>query len=238
MIPLMLAATQTYLGLTTDDWIAVGTLLLVLVTAIGIWTSLLAERRRTQPIVIAHAAGERRFARERAGSGIVLDAYLTNDGGGNAFNVRFGVEYKGVRFPWKFAEADPDSGSRQRIIRAGERLPDGGASFAIPIPWAKAALGRDTDETRVYWCRYENAFGRVWETRNPWQRAADLDIRRVYFARLRGWREQQKLRRLTRKFNKGIEADFAYMRGTIEAAKVDVGVTDSATSEDTSRADI
>jgi hypothetical protein len=208
----------TYLGLTTDGWIAVGTLLLVLVTALGVWSSLVSERRRTQPIVIAHAAGERRFAERGEIGGTVLDAYLTNEGGGTAFNVRFGVEYGGVRFPWKFAEADPDSGSRQRIVRAGERMPAAGSNFAIPVPWAAAMLGAGFDETRVYWCRYENAFGRVWETRNPWQRAEDLDIRRVRFVRLREKREQRKLRHLTRRFNEGMEADFAVMRGTVEAA--------------------
>src|SRR5581483_3436290 len=111
----------TYLGLTTDGWIAVGTLLLVLVTALGVWSSLIAERRRTQPIVIAHAVGQARFAAQ--GDGVVLDVHLTNEGGGTAFNVRFGVEYAGVRFPWKHAASDPDSGSRQRIVKAGEREP-------------------------------------------------------------------------------------------------------------------
>ncbi|HZQ63608.1 MAG TPA: hypothetical protein VFA66_00070 [Gaiellaceae bacterium] len=210
----------TYLGLTTDGWIAVGTLLLVLVTALGVWSSLIAERRRTQPIVIAHAVGQARFAAQ--GDGVVLDVHLTNEGGGTAFNVRFGVEYAGVRFPWKHAASDPDSGSRQRIVKAGEREPAEGSTFAIPIPHARAMLGEPVDDdNRVYWSRYENAFGRVWETRNPWQRAEDLDIRRVRFVRLREWRERRQLRALTRKFNGGIEADFAVMRGTVEAARAE-----------------
>jgi hypothetical protein len=212
---------STHFGLTTEGWIAVGTLLLVVVTAIGIWSGLAAERRRTQPIVIAHAWGNRRFAERGEIGGIVLDSFLTNEGGGTAFNVRFGVEYRGVRFPWKYEESDPDSGSRQRIVRPGDRMPAEGTNFAIPIPWEKASLGAGADETRLYWCRYENAFGRIWETRNPWQRAEDLDIRRVRFLSLRERRERRKLHKLTDTFTKGIESDFAFMRGTIEDAEAE-----------------
>jgi hypothetical protein len=207
---------RNLLGLTAEDWIAVGTLLLVAVTAAGIWSALTSERRRTQPIVVAHAVGERRFADR--GDGQFLDAYLTNEGEGAAFNVHFGVDYRGVRFPWKFSEQDPDTGTRQRVVRAGTRLPeDENALFAIPIPYARAALGgEETDEGRVYWCRYENAFGRMWETRNPWQRFGDMDIKPVHFFRMRDWLERRKRRKVGRRFDEALAADLAAMLGTIE----------------------
>ena len=36
------------------------------------------------------------------------------------------------------------------------------------------------DAGRVYWARYENAQGKTWETRNPGDRSARLQIRRVW----------------------------------------------------------
>jgi len=222
VLALLLAAAEAtneprkILGLTGEDWIAVGTLLLVAVTAAGIWSALASERRRTQPVVIAHAAGERRFADR--GDGQVLDAYLTNEGEGAAFNVHFGVDYRGVRFPWKFSEEDPDTGTRQRVVRAGTRLPEEeNAHFAIPIPYARAALGgAEADEGRVYWCRYENAFGRMWETRNPWRRFGDMDIKSVRFRRLRDSRERRKRQKVVREFDEALAADLQAMLGTIE----------------------
>jgi hypothetical protein len=61
----------------------------------------------------------------------VLPTYLTNEGGGNAFNVRFGVDFDGVRYAWKFSSEDSDNGSFQRVVRVGTRLPEDGASFII-----------------------------------------------------------------------------------------------------------
>lgn len=206
---------RTFLGLTTDDWIAVGTLLLVLVTAVGVWAALISERRRTQPIVLTNAVGDRRFARDGEQA---LDVFLTNEGGGPAFNVRFGVEYTGVRFAWKYAQEDPGSGSRQRVMRPGERRPEGHeVHFEIPIPWARAALGREeSEERRIYWCRYENAFGKMWETRNPWDKNADLDIHRVRLPKLRERREQRKRDMLIRTFDEDLQRDMETMLGTVE----------------------
>jgi hypothetical protein len=47
------------------------------------------ERRRTQPIVIAHEVESRAFA--RSGPDWSVLAKITNEGTGPAFNVRFGV---------------------------------------------------------------------------------------------------------------------------------------------------
>jgi hypothetical protein len=147
------------------------------------------ERRRTQPIVVAHEAGQRRFAsNSEPGAAWVVDAYLTSEGGGPAFNVRFGVEFAGVRYPYRLDINDPESGNLQRVLRPGARVPGSGA-WPILIP-SLSLLGRaaDTikanepgtlDAKRMYWARYENAEGQTWETHNPSDRSTPLDIRRV-----------------------------------------------------------
>lgn len=227
MLSLIVGAdTPTHFGLTNDDWLAaatvalaVATLLLVLFTAVSVWLAGRSERRRTQPIVIVHGMGSTRFADDgREGGELALDAWLSNEGGGPAFNVRFGVEYDGVRFAWRFDQEDPETGSRQRVIRSGDRLPEEGKAFVIPIPWAKAQAGsgKAADDGRIYWCRYENAYGQMWETRNPWKRWEDLDIRRVRFVRLCEWREVRKLRTNAETFKKNLTADIQALLGTIE----------------------
>lgn len=216
-------AQHTFLWLPTEDWVALGTLattLLVVVGGLAIWFSLLAERKRTQPIVLAHAAGERRFAEAGEIDGIVLDAYLTNEGDGAAFNVRFGVEYRSVRFPWKFAKEDPETGSRQSVVGPGVRLPEGRSTVPIPIPYEKARLGPEADGYRIYWCRYENAFGQTWETRNPWQRGEHIDIRRIRCLSWRIWFEGRRRRHLYRGFHEGLAAELRELYGK---AAVDEG---------------
>ncbi len=119
--------------------------------------SILNERKLAQPVVIAHDAGGRQFG-DQGNPNTVLPTYLTNEGGGNAFNVRFGVDFEGVRYAWKFSDEDRDHGSYQRVVRVGARLPENRSSLNIEIPWETFAIGRDTDQRRVYWCRYENAY--------------------------------------------------------------------------------
>jgi hypothetical protein len=152
------------------------------ITAFNAWLSVANERKRTQPIVIAHEEYARQFA-ERAGS-FSVGAYLTNEGSGTAFNVRFGVEFHGIRFPYKHSVADHQAGSVQRVIRSAERRPIA-SSWPIPVDaYLLIQEGGDPDPARVYWARYENAQGKVWETRNPGDRSARLDIRRVRAVRL------------------------------------------------------
>jgi hypothetical protein len=148
-------------------------------TLAALGTFLLAranERRRNQPIVIAHEAGSgRRFAHSSDTSvAWVMDAYLTSEGGGPAFNVRFGVQFAGVRYPYRLNVIDPDGGNLQRVLSPEERRPETG-SWSIPIPFlSMPGRVRDTrnadkpdtvDKERVYWARHENAEGRTWETR-------------------------------------------------------------------------
>lgn len=164
-----------------------------------IWLTIGNERRRIQPIVIGHETQSRRFT--QGGSDWSFKAYLQNSGQGPAFNVRFGVEIESIRWPYRMRDEDPGSGNRQRVVQASSRLPEKG-DFEIKVSglellgavekrlskeWPKASL----DAGRVYWCRYENAVGQTWETRNPGDRSADLDIRRV---RIVGWDENREVK--------------------------------------------
>lgn len=190
-------------GLSTSDQIqlaiAVITGVAVLLALAGLALTQSNERRRNQPIVIAHEAAGRRFAKERDAMWTV-EAYLTSEGGGAAFNVRFGVEFDGVRYPHRLTIDDPDGGNVQRVLRPSERRPPTESwpilltSLAI---WGRAAdsLANDRpgtlDANRAYWARYESSDGKTWETRNPGDRSAKLDIRRVRFPRAHEWLEQR-----------------------------------------------
>jgi hypothetical protein len=183
-----------YDGLSLAAWLGIAagaiTLAGVLVAAWSAWISVSNERKRTQPIVVAHEEHGRRFTED--GRYFAVGGYITNEAAGHAFNVRFGVELDGVRYPQKLRADDPDSGNVQRILRPGERRPKGG-SWPILIPQL-SLLGAegDSDPGRVYWARYENARNQTWETRNPWDRSARLNIRRVRWVRLRERKEQQR----------------------------------------------
>jgi hypothetical protein len=102
----------------------------------------------------------------------------------------------------------------------GQRLPEGGASFTIEVPWETFAIGPDTDRRRVYWCRYENAYGKTWETRNPVDRSSGLDIRRVRFLASRLWREERRRRRTAKTAQEGLRADLEAMAAQAQAARV------------------
>jgi hypothetical protein len=194
---LLLASLNT----TQTISIAVGGIVTlgVLVAIFNVWTSFIHERRRTQPIAISHEYHGRRFTDKS--DYFAVGGYLTNEGGGPAFNVRFGVEFGGVRYPQKMYPDDPDAGNVQRVLRPGERRPYGDTkpdSWPILIP-ALALIGTESgdelDRSRVYWARYENARGQTWETTNPWERSARLHIRRV---RAVGLREKSEQRRRVR----------------------------------------
>lgn len=150
--------------------------------AVGMRASAATARERRQPIVVAHEDKSRSFSGQGA-SWFVL-AHIRNESGPAAFNVRFGVEYGGIRFPYKMNVDDPDEGNVQRVVPAGARLPANEAeNFPVLLTsediWHTAAVRGSLDDTAIYWCRYENALGHTWETRNPADRSAKLDIRRV-----------------------------------------------------------
>jgi hypothetical protein len=157
------------------DWsavlqVAVGlaSVCLLLVGVGNLWLSARSERRRSQPVVIHHAWGKRKFSSEREMWSTA--GYLTNEGGGAAFNVRCGVQLRGrCRVPYRGRE-ETGPPHRWRVVRAQERVPSGtqDASFAgrgiqaisIALPrFALLGIEGDPDVGRVFWCRYENAYG-------------------------------------------------------------------------------
>jgi hypothetical protein len=150
------------------------------------------ERKRSQPIVLVHEDRERHFETASGSSAWVVDPHIENVGSGSAFNVRFGVEFNGVRFPYRLTVEDPETGNNQTVLKPGDRIPSEGA---LPIlitseqMWGAAmkSLGSEggLDRSRIYWARFENPSGRLWETRNPGDRSADLDIRPLSKLRLR-----------------------------------------------------
>lgn len=161
----------------------------LLIAAWNAWITVVSERRRTQPLVMAHEEHGRTFS-DKADY-FAFGGYITNESSGHAFNIRFGVELHGVRYAQKLRPEDPDSGNVQRVLRPSERRPTKG-SWPILIPQLSlVAFKGDVDPGRVYWARYENARKQTWETRGPWSRSARLNIKRVRFVRLREWREQR-----------------------------------------------
>ena len=100
------------------------------------------------------------------------------------------------------------------MIASGESLPrpDAYRGAAVLPPECSIfvdsidvwGLGRVDDDARAYWCVYENAHGETWETRNPADRAAQLQIRRIRFKRLR---ERQHERARTRVHEKATQVE-------------------------------
>lgn len=186
-------STSDKIGLAAAVIAALG----VLIAAGSLFIGVINERRRTQPIVMANDAHPRTFAPSSSQAVWVVDAYLTSEGGGPAFNVRFGVEFGGVRFPYRFEVDDPDSGNVQRVLKSSERRPEAGSwpilIDSLSMVGSAAEAEGDVDAKRIYWARYENAQKHTWETRNPADRSAKLDIRRIRWGTLwfREWRERR-----------------------------------------------
>jgi hypothetical protein len=129
-----------------------------------------AEKRRSQPVVVLHEAGPRRLLE---GGGTAWDVCLENHGAGTAFNVRFGVDLDGRRYPHKPRDSER---AYRHIVNAGERLPAEGNTFELPAsiaPFVLQRAGPGVDARRIFWARYENSFGEHWETRNPGDPTAD-----------------------------------------------------------------
>ena len=156
-----------------------------------------SERQRNAPVVLAHETRKRYSDTQNPAHGgdavHAVDAFIRNEGERAAFNIRFGVELRGIRYAYRLRDDDPVRGNRQPVLRPGERLPVG-RDYVVVIPLltligANGAGEGDPDAGRVYWARYENAQGHTYETRNPGDRSANLDIRRVWFPSRREKRE-------------------------------------------------
>jgi hypothetical protein len=152
----------------------------------------MAEGRRSQPIIVTHEVNGLEFDPQ---PGVwVVRVEVKNEGTGPAFNVRFGVSFYGVRFAYRLNLEDPESGNRIRVLQPSE-VRDGVVALSSSDIWA--GRGRPM-ATAFYWARYETAQGTTWETHNPPERSADLDIRRVWLMRLRERVEVRRRKRLTR----------------------------------------
>jgi hypothetical protein len=146
-------------------------------TCIAAWQGILmkrSERNRTQPIVVAYERGDPLYE----GGDLVFLVSLANEGAGPAFNVRFGVLLEGGerRYTPRPAGAQ-GQGDVPRALGPGRTLPDSGDAYRLVVTDTAAADAGASLESRVYWCRYENAFGDSWETRNAWRPEEELRIR-------------------------------------------------------------
>jgi hypothetical protein len=203
-VPLAALTTLQEVGIIAGVVVGVGTLVFAAVNA-GLSVS--NERKRTQPVVMAHQEGHRRFVEHSKHHAV--DTYITNEGTGTAFNVRFGVELHGVRLPYKHDPGDDPAGTVYRVLRAENRLPPNG-SWPLEIePLVLLSKIADADITRVFWARYENAQGKLWETRNPGDRSARLDIKRVRALRLQEWWEERQRRKAMKRGTENEQAAVA-----------------------------
>jgi hypothetical protein len=180
------------LALTTGEWITVSLASLafaaLLVSASQLRLGIVALRRGWQPVIVVHEVSSDIAPR---GDGMEFRVYLENHGLGAAFNVRFGIELAGVRYPYTFGEST--RGARQ-LVPTGSRVPKEG-ELRLVASWAPYAVGEgQAGARRAFWARFENAFGETWQTSNPVDPAADFEhpkrVRRRALRRL----EEEELR--------------------------------------------
>ena len=144
------------------------------------------EARRIQPVAIAHRHGQP----TQQGRFLV---YLTNDGTGAAFNVRFGILFRGVEYPNGADYLDGSSRGHRHRVAAGGRLPELSDTIGLIVEVPMLVYqGHEAEVAHaLFFARYEDAVGKVWETRNPVDPLADFEIRAVRRPRLREWRERR-----------------------------------------------
>ncbi|MEP7335250.1 MAG: hypothetical protein ABI717_05655 [Actinomycetota bacterium] len=153
-----------------------------------------SEARRTQPVAVLNRDRSRDL-NSRFG------VSLTNHGSGTAFNVRAGIILDGVEYP--LGQGD---GNRYTVA-PGERVPPNGM-FELEVgaaPYGLARGGPDVDDRAVFHARYENAYGKTYETLNPANPLASFKVRRARLARFRryyAWRQRRKRETTERIFNR------------------------------------
>jgi hypothetical protein len=105
---------------------------------------------------------------------------VANEGAGPAFNIRFGVAIGSEESAYDPRPAGAHgAGDVPRALGPGRTLPEEGDNYSLALPEEVVRRREGALEDRVYWCRYENSFGDVWETRNAWRAKEDLEIRSV-----------------------------------------------------------
>jgi hypothetical protein len=144
------------------DVLVAAAVLALLLTAWQVRLAIIGQQRAAQPVVIAHEHGHDISNRGE----LEFMIWIENHGIAGAFNVRFGVELAGRRYPFGLDD-DSDRGARQ-VVGPGDRLPpDEGKALPLRVPWT-FYKGAEPNESviprRVFWARYENPFGETWET--------------------------------------------------------------------------
>jgi hypothetical protein len=163
-------------ALTTTDKATIAltsvTAVLALIAVFQLIAFVRSEARRTQPVAVFHRIG--------SSDPLKIPVYITNEGFGTAYNVRVGVKLYGIEHRLPLGE---NEGYRY-ILRAGAREPrEGEEPFALSLPiWAYSPgrWGRSKPRA-IFYARYENAFGKTWETRNPKDPLASFKVRRRWF---------------------------------------------------------
>jgi hypothetical protein len=178
-------------ALTLTDWATIAlasvTGVLALVAILQLFAFTRSEGRRTQPVVILH---------QRVPRGVDAFAFgvaFENRGAGTAYNVRGGVRLGGTEYP--LGDADGD----RYIVGAGEKVPGESRVSALslqvpPWPYALVRGGPSVDSRAVFYARYENAFGKVWETLNPADPRASFKVRRAWFLLTRNAYQRRRRR--------------------------------------------
>jgi hypothetical protein len=168
----VLATTGATIALVTAVIAAIAA---AMSTCIAAWQSLLmkrSEQNRTQPIVVAYE----RDQPVRQGTDLIFAVSLANEGAGPAFNVRFGIAFDHIEEPYLAQPAGAHGyGDVPRALGPGRTLPAEAHAYTLVV--SNAAEAADSLPNRVYWCRYENAFGESWETRNAWRPDEELHVR-------------------------------------------------------------
>jgi hypothetical protein len=176
VVALLLASNGEAIALVTAVIAAVAAAISACIAA---WQGVLmkqSERKRTQPIVVAYE----RSAPEFEDGNVVFAASLANEGAGPAFNVRLGLRFGATEQPYTPRAAGPQGpGDVPRALGPGRTLPDGGGTYRLVVPIAGIPELERQLAGRVYWCRYENAFGDSWQTENAWQPEEELHIRAI-----------------------------------------------------------
>jgi hypothetical protein len=168
----------------------------LLLAAWQAWTLRRSEQLRTQPIVLV---GEQANpARVADGAPATVGLFVRNGGAGSAFGITFGALEGERRHRCKPSESGPSGpGNLPRVLASGARAPAGTGTFHFKFPFDLFVDGELAE--RVYWCRFENAFGQQWETRNSSAEDKPLEISRVSKWRSARDRQQAGGRALMRK---------------------------------------
>jgi hypothetical protein len=197
------------LGGTLSVVLAAVAVLAFVLSAWQLRLAILNQLRSAQPVVIVHES-----SREIDADGYMeFRVHLENRGAHSAFNVRFGVELGGTRYAYG---GDAASRGARQSVGPGELLPGPQQVFRLRASWAPYALARveGIDSKPVFWARYENPFGEVWETRNPADPYGDLKIKRLrrWQARRQERREHEQRRADEAEAEERLAADLAQMR--------------------------